>query len=232
MFWVNVPIGVVALVAAAKMLPREVTAQSNLDSSTSWEPRRLSPAWASSCSQSPAASRTAGCPPRPSSVSRCPQRYCRLRARRAPYRSITGPPAHAVHQAACLGHRRDTRRDRSAGRSSVPDHSIFFQTVLGYSALEADSDSYPLLSPLVVGTHLATHISAHAAARTVAAIGLLTAGAGALLVSRASSDAVYALNLLPGLVVVGLGAGMVFVASQPRRWQASLPSTPGWPRDS
>jgi Na+/melibiose symporter-like transporter len=90
--------------------------------------------------------------------------------------------------------------------------SIFFQTVLGYSALEAALGFLPLAIALVVGTHLAAHISAHASARTVAAIGLLTAGAGALLISRASSDAKYALNLLPGLVIVGLGAGMVFVA--------------------
>jgi hypothetical protein len=90
--------------------------------------------------------------------------------------------------------------------------SIFFQTVLGYSALEAGLGFLPLAIALVVGTHLAAHLSAHASARTVAATGLLTAGAGALLVSRASGDAVYVLNLLPGLVIVGLGAGMVFVA--------------------
>jgi EmrB/QacA subfamily drug resistance transporter len=90
--------------------------------------------------------------------------------------------------------------------------SIFFQTVLGYSALEAGLGFLPLAIALVVGTHLAAHISAHASARSVAVIGLLTAGAGALLISRASGDAVYALNVMPGLIIVGSGAGMVFVA--------------------
>jgi Na+/melibiose symporter-like transporter len=89
---------------------------------------------------------------------------------------------------------------------------IFFQTVLGYSALEAGLGFLPLAIALVLGTHLATHLSGHASVRTVAVIGLLTAGAGALLISQASSNAAYALNLMPGLIIVGFGSGIVFVA--------------------
>lgn len=90
--------------------------------------------------------------------------------------------------------------------------SIFFQTVLGYSALRAGLGFLPLAAALVVGTHLAAHISAHASARVVAAVGLVATSGGSLLLSQASIDASYVLNLLPGLVIVGLGAGMVFVA--------------------
>ncbi len=90
--------------------------------------------------------------------------------------------------------------------------SIFFQTVLGYSALEAGLGVLPLAAALVIGTHVAAHISAHASARAVAVIGLLVAGAGSLLISRAPIDASYAANLVPALVIIGLGAGMVFVA--------------------
>jgi EmrB/QacA subfamily drug resistance transporter len=90
--------------------------------------------------------------------------------------------------------------------------SIFFQTVLGYSALEAGLGFLPLAVALVLGTHVASHISAHVPARVVAFAGLVVAGAGAALVSQASSTASYAVNLMPGLIIVGLGAGMVFVA--------------------
>ena len=90
--------------------------------------------------------------------------------------------------------------------------SIFFQTVLDYSALEAGLAFIPLAAALVVGTHVASHVGAHAPARFVAGIGLALAGGGAAWLSRASSDASYVANLLPGLVILGLGAGMVFVA--------------------
>ena len=90
--------------------------------------------------------------------------------------------------------------------------SIFFQTVLGYTALEAGLGVLPLAAALVVGTHLAAIAGAHASPRTVAVVGLVIAGAGSLLISRAPSDASYALDLMPGLLIIGLGAGMVFVA--------------------
>ena len=90
--------------------------------------------------------------------------------------------------------------------------SIFFQTVLGYSALEAGLGFLPLAIALVLGTHVASHISAHAPARVVAAVGLVVAGAGAALISQAPSTASYAVNLMPGLIIVGIGAGMVFVS--------------------
>jgi EmrB/QacA subfamily drug resistance transporter len=90
--------------------------------------------------------------------------------------------------------------------------SIFFQTVLGYSALRAGLSFLPLAAALVVGTHLAAHVSAHASARVVAGIGLAAASGGSLLLSRATGETSYIVDLLPGLIVVGLGAGMVFVA--------------------
>ena len=90
--------------------------------------------------------------------------------------------------------------------------SIFMQTVLGFSALEAGLGFLPLAAALVVGTHVAAHVGGHAAARVIAGLGLVVTGVGAVLLSRATADASYAANLLPGLVVLGFGAGMVFVA--------------------
>ena len=90
--------------------------------------------------------------------------------------------------------------------------SIFFQTVLGYSALRAGLAFLPLAGALVIGTHLAARASGHASARAIAATGLLVAAGGAVLLSRASESASFATDLLPGLVILGFGAGLVFVA--------------------
>ena len=90
--------------------------------------------------------------------------------------------------------------------------SIFVQTTLGYSALTAGLAVLPLALALVVGTHVAGVLGNHVAARGVAASGLAVAAAGALLLSRADASASYAGNLLPGLLIIGIGTGMVFVA--------------------
>ncbi|HMD12028.1 MAG TPA: MFS transporter [Marmoricola sp.] len=90
--------------------------------------------------------------------------------------------------------------------------SIFVQTVLGYSALQAGLAFLPLALALILGTHVAAHLGAHATARTVAVTGLVVASAGAVLLSRVSVGDSYAAGVLPGLLVVGFGAGMVFVA--------------------
>ena len=88
----------------------------------------------------------------------------------------------------------------------------FMQTTLGWSALAAGMAFLPLAGALVVGTHLASHVAAHASGRVVAAVGLGLVAGGAVLLSRAPSSASYVADLLPGLLVVGEGAGLVFVA--------------------
>jgi EmrB/QacA subfamily drug resistance transporter len=90
--------------------------------------------------------------------------------------------------------------------------SIFFQTVLGYSALRAGVAFLPLALAIAAGTHLATRLLAHVSPRAIAAEGLTLTAGGAALLSTASSAARFALDLLPGLLVLGIGVGMVFVA--------------------
>ena len=90
--------------------------------------------------------------------------------------------------------------------------SIFGQTVLGYSALESGLAFLPLAATLVIGTHLAAHGSAHLPARTIAAVGLAVVAGGALLLSGADTTSSYISGLLTGLCLVGLGAGLVFAA--------------------
>ena len=90
--------------------------------------------------------------------------------------------------------------------------SIFLQTALGYSALRSGLAFLPLALTLVAGTHLAGHVSSHLSGRGIATTGLVVLAGGAALLSRATSAATYASDVLPGLLVIGLGAGLVFVA--------------------
>ena len=90
--------------------------------------------------------------------------------------------------------------------------SIFGQTALDYSALESGLAFLPLAVTLVAGTHLAAHGSAHLSVRAIAAVGLGVVAGGGMLLSRADTASSYAGGLLPGLCLVGLGAGLVFAA--------------------
>jgi hypothetical protein len=89
--------------------------------------------------------------------------------------------------------------------------SIYLQSVLGYSALRAGLAFLPFAVAITAGTQIARHLLGHSSPRNLAVTGLaLTAGAS-LLLSTATEGAHYATDLLPGLVLLGLGIGMVFV---------------------
>ena len=89
--------------------------------------------------------------------------------------------------------------------------SIFVQTVLGYSALRTGVAFLPFALAITLGTVVARHLLGRLAPRAVAAAGLVVAGAAAGLLSLADGGAGYAADLLPGLLALGLGVGMVFV---------------------
>ena len=89
--------------------------------------------------------------------------------------------------------------------------SIFVQTVLGFSALEAGIAFLPFALAITAGTVVARHLMAHMSPRIVATIGLVLVAGAAALLSTTSGNAHYATGLLPGLVALGLGVGMVFV---------------------
>lgn len=89
--------------------------------------------------------------------------------------------------------------------------SIFLQTVLGWSALETGVAFLPFALAITLGTVVARHLLAHVSPRVVAAAGLVVVAAAAVVLSLADGDAAYVVDLLPGLVATGVGVGMVFV---------------------
>jgi EmrB/QacA subfamily drug resistance transporter len=88
--------------------------------------------------------------------------------------------------------------------------SIFVQTVMGYSAIRAGVAFVPFALAITVGTVVAKHAMAHGAPRTIAATGLVIVAGGAVLLAQASAGSAFATGVLPGLAAIGLGVGMVF----------------------
>ena len=214
-FWVNVPIGAVAL-------------------------DRRGPGPSAPASHSPAASRSSTSPARRPLVSglgmlmfaisgteshgwtsaRTVRRAGsrgrtahRLRPRRAALAAAAGPPPHVVDQALGVRHSRHARRDRRTRRRGLPRLDLHPDRPRLLRPARRDSASCPLAAALVVGTHVAAHVSAvtprpgsspdSASARPAAA---------PCCSPRRPSTPPTSSNLLPGLVILGLGAGMVFVA--------------------
>jgi EmrB/QacA subfamily drug resistance transporter len=89
--------------------------------------------------------------------------------------------------------------------------SIFIQTAMGYSAIRAGVAFVPFALAITAGTVLAKHALVHGTPRTIAAIGLLLVAGGATLLAQASAEASFATDVLPGMAIIGLGVGMVFV---------------------
>jgi len=89
--------------------------------------------------------------------------------------------------------------------------SIFMQTVMGFSALQTGLAFLPFALAITVGTVVARHLLAHLSPRSMVAVGLVLAAGAAVVLSTASAGSHYAADLLPGLLGLGLGVGMVFV---------------------
>jgi EmrB/QacA subfamily drug resistance transporter len=90
--------------------------------------------------------------------------------------------------------------------------SVFVQTVLGYTAMQTGLAVLPLAVAMTFSAHAASHLLTKVSPRAVAAAGLISSAAAAALLSRVSNSASYVTDLLPGLIVMGLGVGLVFVA--------------------
>ena len=88
--------------------------------------------------------------------------------------------------------------------------SIFVQTVMGYSAIRAGVAFVPFALAITLGTVVARHAMAHGTPRVIASVGLVIVGGGAVLLAQASTGSAFASGVLPGLVIIGIGVGMVF----------------------
>ena len=90
--------------------------------------------------------------------------------------------------------------------------SIFLQTVLGFSALETGLAFLPFALAITAGTLVARHLLSHLSPRGIATVRAARhRRRGRAALHGARGRAHFATDILPGLVALGLGVGMVFV---------------------
>ncbi|HXZ76612.1 MAG TPA: MFS transporter, partial [Streptosporangiaceae bacterium] len=92
-------------------------------------------------------------------------------------------------------------------------NSLYLQDVAGASALRVGLEFLPLVAVIGLGAHLTSRLLPRAGSRVLAAAGLALMVAGALLLSSVSAGDSYLTGLLPGLLVIGAGTGVVFPAA-------------------
>lgn len=89
----------------------------------------------------------------------------------------------------------------------------YFQVVLGWSGLLSTLAMMPMALLMMVMSGLAPRVAARVGARATMAVGVLVAGAGlSLMAARISVEGGY-LAVLPGLVAMGVGAGLAMTPS-------------------
>ncbi|MGH2978208.1 MAG: MFS transporter [Solirubrobacterales bacterium] len=86
--------------------------------------------------------------------------------------------------------------------------SLYLQQVLGHSALRTGLEFLPVALAIGLAAHAGGHLIARVGAKPVIAAGMSLGATGALLLSGLSADGGYATDVLPGLLVLGLGAGL------------------------
>src|SRR3954451_22942230 len=90
--------------------------------------------------------------------------------------------------------------------------SLYLQNVLGTGELATGLAFLPLALAIGAGVHVAGHIIDHAGVKVPLAGGFVVAAAGMVLLSRVTRDGSYLTDLLPGMLVAGLGLGVILVS--------------------
>jgi EmrB/QacA subfamily drug resistance transporter len=89
--------------------------------------------------------------------------------------------------------------------------TLYMQNVLGYSAIQTGLAYLPLCFAIAISAGIASQLLSRVGTRPVIVIGAVIAAGGLYLLSRIPADGSYLADLLPGLLVLSLGAGGVFV---------------------
>jgi len=89
--------------------------------------------------------------------------------------------------------------------------SLYVQEILGYSPLHAGLAFLPVTGGIVVGAGIAQPLVKRAGVRNVSLIGIVLATVGMVVLAQVPVDGTYAGDLLPGLLPLSIGMGLVFV---------------------
>lgn len=90
--------------------------------------------------------------------------------------------------------------------------SVYLQGVLGKGPLATGLDFLPLAVATAAGAHVGVHFVSRFGVRLPMAVAFATAAAGAFLLAGVDRGGSYAADVLPGMVVAGVGLGMVMAS--------------------
>jgi EmrB/QacA subfamily drug resistance transporter len=90
--------------------------------------------------------------------------------------------------------------------------TLYLQQVLRYTPLQAGLGYIPLATAIVAASVIASKLIPRFGARPVVITGLATTGIGLVLLGHVPASATYTANILPGLILIGIGAGFSFVS--------------------
>jgi hypothetical protein len=107
--------------------------------------------------------------------------------------------------------------------------TLYMQNVLGYSAIQAGLAYLPLCFAVAVSAGISSQLLARVGTRPVIVVGAVVAAGGLYWLSRIPVEGSYLTDLLPGTLVLALGAGGVSSASPPPPTPASPRTRPGSP---
>jgi EmrB/QacA subfamily drug resistance transporter len=89
--------------------------------------------------------------------------------------------------------------------------SYFFQAVLGYSPLTSGLLFLPFSAGVIISAGIASQLLPRFGPRWVTFTGFLLATSGMALYLRLGADSTYAPNILPSIILMSLGMGLIFV---------------------
>ncbi|RFA10306.1 MFS transporter [Subtercola boreus] len=92
--------------------------------------------------------------------------------------------------------------------------TIYFQLVLGMTALQSGLASLPMAGSIILGAPIVTKLLPQVGPRLLMTVGPLFAAAGLFWLSGITVDGNYAAQVLPGQILLGLGLALVFVPMQ------------------
>ena len=90
--------------------------------------------------------------------------------------------------------------------------SLYMQNVLGTGPLETGLAFLPFALVTGAGAHLGSHVVSHGGVRVPMAGGFAVSAAGLLLLSAVDAGGSYLTDVLPGLLIAGVGLGVVLVS--------------------
>ncbi|MFJ9245368.1 MFS transporter [Streptomyces sp. NPDC101776] len=90
--------------------------------------------------------------------------------------------------------------------------TYYLQVILGYSPVKTGMAFLPLTVAIIIGsTQISARLMQHVPPRTLMVPGALLAAGGMSFFTRLTVNSEYATELLPGLLLMGLGMGLIFM---------------------